>query len=356
VGLVEPEVDETRPVKSNPHTMAVASVIASPIYGLAPGAMPVFYNAGKTGGPDLISAEPGFWDDKYIAPLSDNPVDLQQRLETSCCYDYNELSKTLQKILVNRDPALRILNMSIGTSRAALYSNLASCLNESDDSGNYKYPQLRAMIMGPYAASHDINEEMYLQACIRYVDRILENSPQVRLSNQNYQNTTRALAQNGIFVVVAAGNEHSQLPLDIAVKSSSDFNDFAKSPYVISVAASDTQGTPGYQADDTLADFSSWGSNSGWSPTLAAPGSGIQVPRWLFPNGVVDGTSFSAPYVSATLAMMLQRNPNLSFFQGKTLLQNACVHVPLPPQATGAGMLNPVAAVMLTPPAPTVPL
>ena len=131
------------------------------------------------------------------------------------------------------------------------------------------------------------------------------------------------------------------------------------------MGATDTQGR--------LASFSSRGdfTNALLRPTLVAPGVGVvslrgsgvasvtgaeglagedikrlsvtELPYYTTANG----TSFSAPQVAGTIALMLEVNPNLTPAQVKDILQRTAT--PLPPYYAyeiGTGMLNVHAAVL----------
>jgi serine protease AprX len=166
---------------------------------------------------------------------------------------------------------------------------------------------------------------------------------------------TKMLTENGINVVFSAGNTGA---------GNATLNPYAAAPWVISVGATDEKGK--------LADFSSRGifGNSQFSPSLVAPGvnvislrgstsqtgimgvvAGADASR-LSPGEVpyyttASGTSFSAPQVTGTVALMLEANPSLTTTQVKDILQRTAT--PLPPyfrHEVGAGMLNVHAAVL----------
>ena len=158
---------------------------------------------------------------------------------------------------------------------------------------------------------------------------------------------------SGIAVVTAAGNGLN-VPGSIVTPG--------LDPYVITVGALDDKGTLS-TADDTIAPFSSFGPtlDSLSKPDLVAPGRQIVSLRVigsyldnLLPDRVVDtnyfrlsGTSMSAPVVSGSAALMLQKNPSLKPDQIKYILTHTTQPVPLSPGAnvTGAGLLNAYAAV-----------
>lgn len=168
---------------------------------------------------------------------------------------------------------------------------------------------------------------------------------------------TRMLTDHGVNVVFSAGNSGPGLHT---------LNPYAVAPWVVSVGATDTTGH--------LASFSSRGdfASALFHPTLVAPGvnvvslRGSGITNVTGAEGVVlgtdrsrlsaselpyyttsNGTSFSAPQVAGTIALLLEANPNLTPAQVKDILQRTAT--PLPPyyeHEVGSGMLNAHAAVL----------
>jgi serine protease AprX len=165
---------------------------------------------------------------------------------------------------------------------------------------------------------------------------------------------TRMLTDSGISVVFSAGNTGPAV---------NTLNAYAQAPWVISVGATNELGR--------LANFSSRGSFSSPGPTLVAPGvnvvslraSGVSLTGLLnlglggdlgrlslldiLSYTVGSGTSFSAPQVTGTIALMLEANPLLTPAQVRDILQRTAT--PMPSNYSyevGAGMLNAHAAVV----------
>src|ERR1051325_1106869 len=167
---------------------------------------------------------------------------------------------------------------------------------------------------------------------------------------------TKMLTDAGINVVFSAGN---------AGPGAHTLNPYAVAPWVVSVGATDTQGR--------LASFSSRGDfgNPLLHPSLVAPGvavvslRGAGVSNVTGAEGMIsndatrlsttelpyyttaNGTSFSAPQVAGTIALMLEANPGLTPADVKDILQRTAT--PLPPYyvyESGTGMLNVHAAVL----------
>ncbi|HEU5239200.1 MAG TPA: S8 family serine peptidase [Pyrinomonadaceae bacterium] len=166
---------------------------------------------------------------------------------------------------------------------------------------------------------------------------------------------TKMLTDNGVSVVFSAGNTGP---------GADSLNPYSVAPWVISTGATDNSGK--------LADFSSRGEFGSrlFRPTLVAPGVNTVSlrPSTLVSVTTVDGlaandaslsptelpyyttgsgTSYSAPQVSGTIALMLEANPKLTPAQIRDILQRTAT--PLPayyPYEVGAGLLNAQAAVL----------
>ena len=165
---------------------------------------------------------------------------------------------------------------------------------------------------------------------------------------------TKLLTERGITVVFSAGNTGS---------GNGTMNPYAVAPWVIGVGATDATGR--------LAPYSSRG-NFGAElqhPTLVAPGTNVislrSLPTVTSVSGIpgadsqrlslseipyyttATGTSFSAPQVAGTVALMLETNPALTPAEVKDILSRTAT--PLPRyfyHEAGAGMLNTHAAVI----------
>jgi subtilisin family serine protease len=114
---------------------------------------------------------------------------------------------------------------------------------------------------------------------------------------------------------------------------------------IITVAATDRI--------DRLARFATQGSNFGAvSVDLGAPGLDILAPRPGGSYGMFDGTSMSAPFVAGAAALILARNPGLSYAEVKALiLDNVDPVEDLAGKTVTGGRLNLFKAVSATPPA-----
>jgi serine protease len=187
-------------------------------------------------------------------------------------------------------------------------------------------------------------------------------------------NTTRQSAINaavaaGSVVIVSTGNENT----DVATSTSANCSN------VISVAA--------ISRDGSRASYSNFTSPFSSSPrvevTLSAPGGDATLPS--FDSGIfstvdigttistgagyayAQGTSMAAPHVSAAVALMLARNPNLTPVEVKAILSSPAANTAFPSfisgwstwdcsfmQNCGAGILNANLAVQNSTPPLTV--
>ncbi|HZT75677.1 MAG TPA: S8 family peptidase [Vicinamibacterales bacterium] len=168
----------------------------------------------------------------------------------------------------------------------------------------------------------------------------------------------------GIAVVVAAGNKGKNAAGQIQYGA---ITSPGNAPWVITVGASSTNGTPD-RSDDTIASFSSRGptyKDYAAKPDLVAPGVGtisLAAPGSTFygtmplVNGTVStpyvpyltlsGTSMAAPVVTGTIALMLQANPSLTPNMLKAILEyTAQPYAGYDRLTQGAGFLNTLGAV-----------
>ena len=172
----------------------------------------------------------------------------------------------------------------------------------------------------------------------------------------------------GVVVVAASGNFGKN---SLGLPQYGGISAPANAPWVLTVGASSTNGTPA-RGDDEVATYSSRGPTYiDWAakPDLVAPGTGTvsmtapgsaldstrtpfllpgSVPTAMMPYLALSGTSMAAPVVSGTVALMLEANPSLTPNAVKAILQyTAQTYAGYDTLTQGAGFLNAVGAVRL---------
>jgi len=204
-----------------------------------------------------------------------------------------------------------------------------------------------------YILSHQIDQNIKVVNCSFGVNGLFDAHDPVNIA-------TKILHDSGISVVFAAGNNGDQ---------PNALNPYSVAPWVIGVGSGTKSGS--------LSTFSSRGA-AGYGvyhPTLIAPGENIVAARatgvnvvgteglagalvspandlqniplpYLLRYTMSSGTSFAAPHVAGTIALMLQANPSLTPDQIKTILQEtATPMLGYSRYDVGAGYLNAYAAV-----------
>ena len=204
-----------------------------------------------------------------------------------------------------------------------------------------------------YVLSNRVSQNIRVVNCSFGTNGVFDANDPVNIA-------TKIMHDSGISVVFSAGNRGDQ---------PNSLNPYSVAPWVIGVGS----GTK----DRSLSSFSSRGA-AGYSmfhPTLIAPGESIVGARSSFVNVVgtlglanvlispandlqtiplfylgrytnSSGTSFAAPHVSGTIALMLQANPSLQVDDIKAILETTAT--PMLGYAryeVGAGYLNTYAAV-----------
>lgn len=263
---------------------------------------------------------------------------------------------------VMTDPAMRVLNVSQGFSAFSCHQAMVDEMEKEPE----KYMGLVKKLIGEEKAAKwlsDLQEERRERerferaeishlvgkrdrqvvraldrALLTEIDRSLTSNPEFDRAMKEYQETTKKAADAGKFIVVAAGNDGmSEKMHGVDLPEGREYNWYAISDHVISVGGVDTNNTPGDRSDDRIWGPSSPGSDR-WHPTVSAQGS--RLPSDLG-HGEIQGTSFAAPHVSATIGLMLEQNPDLTFDQVKSILERNSTPLPGSPAShQGAGTLN----------------
>jgi membrane-anchored mycosin MYCP len=137
-------------------------------------------------------------------------------------------------------------------------------------------------------------------------------------------------ARANLVIVAAAGNDGQgeNLPAYPAAYSK-------EFPNVIAVSASDAQ--------DGIAQFA----DTGNYVTVAAPGVGVVAPQPIRGYKKLDGTSFAAPFVTGTVALVLAAHPRLTAAQVRNRIEATADRPPatVPDSRYGYGIVDPYLAV-----------
>lgn len=334
VGVLDPQQKDkkTNQWKPSDHTKLVTQLIQDPVWGVAPGAMVKDLGEQWEMNSELTSDDYQVYSNMVTGDFA--------RL-------FNNMAGQLQKLATNRDPSLRVLNITAGNTRTEKAKDVWNKLQTLDDNNYYKYPAIRAAVMGP--ALYGTRKQQF-QAVMNSVDNLLDHSPVVQMAQRQYVDMTHLAAKSGMILVAAAANEGDPIPFDLPIRPGNTLNEYAKSPYVITVAAANTNQMPGNRVAYGIAPFSSRGDGVQWNPTIAAPGAEMGVSfsaGAMGHNNVVAGTSFSTPFTCGVIAMMLQRNPYLTFTQVRDRLQSTATVLPgYSPAEQGAGVINAERAIL----------
>ena len=151
-----------------------------------------------------------------------------------------------------------------------------------------------------------------------------------------------SLATNSNVAVLKAAIDRAEAA-DIVVVAASNERDNAQRtaypaayPTVLAVAATD--------GEDNAADFSATGSYV----DIAAPGQDIDKPAPISGYTPQDGTSFAAPFVSGTVALVRAAHPELTAAQVRARLEATAdppAGISVPSDRLGYGIVNPYLAV-----------
>ncbi len=323
------EMDSENKLTLSNHTRAVIGTINDPVHGYAP----------QTRADALSFREFEFgFDDSYASML--------EELENYYADIIGNIESRISQSTEEVPYGLRAINISYGLGVMEPIVAINEELDATDNQGHWYYPDLRQYVYGQEEPLPNKRES--LQKLADQLTPFIKNSPIIKEALEAYTETCKEAAEKGLVVVVAAGNEHDDVPLGVKLPAGAEHNFLAQNKNVISVAASNNNQTPGLLSDDWPSHFSSRGDNDKTNPLIAATGENTFLEHYYYttmPDGAFDGTSFAAPHVAAVVAMMFQMNPELSFEEVKNILKDSAQPVPYTKAEVGAGILNPVAAV-----------
>lgn len=236
----------------------------------------------------------------------------------------DSVAAQIESVSADSNAKVGVINISQGQSRAKMYRDLFLHVRDNWSS---------------LSSEPQPSEQQIAADVVKFVDETLDHSEGFNQAVNRYREATRQAAERGIVVVTTAGNDREVMQdlfaLRIPHRGDAAYNFLAMSDHVISVGATNDQGTPKKLQDDRAAEFSS-------------PGS-LRYPVTLSANGVnvhgrkqASGTSFAAPQVSATVRQLLIANPGLTYQQVLEILRETAYDNPnIEELYEGAGTLQP---------------
>jgi subtilisin family serine protease len=177
-------------------------------------------------------------------------------------------------------------------------------------------------------AGHGASDEASLSNILKGLDWAVRNN--VRIINMSFTgprdarlaHALKVAHDKGVILIAAVGNGGPDSPPLFP----------AADPHVIAVTATDS--------NDRL--FA--GASRGAHVAIAAPGVDVLVPAPNAGYQLTTGTSIAAAHVTGVVALMLERNPNLTSADVRRIL--SATAKPLGPSASfGAGLVDPVRAI-----------
>lgn len=335
------------------HAKAVENMANGKQDGVCPGA--------KT---EIIRTDPV---NHKLSDFNNSPNGLDKFIEARAADQLNNMCERIKRhCLGNKDPAMRVFNASIGTSRSEIFDNILSEFEKDPKAFNdmivaltgpkeaklwadaikYNRPLLQAHLTDGRTVSEMLDypkKPKLFQALVDKIDSVLDKSPRLAESQKRYGELTKEAADKGIVIVIPVGNERKfGESLDIKFKPGGLFNTYAQSEHVIAVGAAKIDHTD-RGLDAKVAKFSSPGSDK-FKPTVLVQGQDIPVSTG---SKTANGTSLSSPQVAGVVALMLEQNPKLKFAEIKAMLQKSSEPIAgAAKELQGAGVLDMASAVI----------
>lgn len=235
-------------------------------------------------------------------------------------------SQALESLVQDPKSRIRTINQSQNTSPARISQQLWN--------GASANPRARAALADTLGLAGDIGDRELAQGLTDQVSDIFKNSEVLSKAKSRYDQVSARSAEAGIARVLSAGNEgrFAQELEDLGVRVDQDF--------YRSVLANEHTTVVGaglsYQGKTRMADFSS-------------PHAGAEVvSRGVSVGGrtqdgalfISDGTSFSAPNMSARMEKIAAGRPFLTPAQREARLKSMAVPFGAPEHLAGAGYVD----------------
>ena len=277
------------------------------------------YNAGGGGNIDpLLEASPEEFQGALDTYIEDRITGL---LDGS--------SDALEDILSDEDSAIRTVNQSLGAPESRIAGDIAAKL-DSD-------PEFRARFLEYAGLPEDATEQEVMQALVDEVGASRRSNENIQEAKERYDSLIEEAWERDITVVDSSGNygRFADRLEELGVETDPQFHtDVLNHPLVLSVGATDDQGTASVE-DDTTTPFSSPRAGA----DVAAPGDDVSTTI----DGEVysgDGTSFAAPQASAAAAILAERYPELSAGEIRSILRRTAINPGLESNVVGSGVIQ----------------
>lgn len=242
-------------------------------------------------------------------------------------------SGAIADILSDEDSSIRTINQSLGVPESRIAGDIARRFGED--------PEFRDRFLEYAGLESDADEREVLQALVDEVSDSRRSNETIQESKDRYDELVAEAHDRGITTIDSSGNygRFARQLEELGVETDDQFHtDVLNNEHVLSVGATDTNGTAGIK-DDEESTFSS--PNAG--ADIAAQGTDVTT--------VIDGeevggngTSFSAPQVSAAAAVLAEQYPELSASEIQSILIDTAINPNLDEETVGAGILQQQAA------------
>lgn len=238
-------------------------------------------------------------------------------------------SDAIEDILSDEDSRIRTINQSLGVPESRIAGDIANALEDN--------PEFRERFLEYAGLSSDASEREVLQALVDEVGDSRRSNENIQESKERYDRLVREAYDRGITTIDSSGNygRFARRLDELGVETDDAFHtDVLNNPLVLSVGATDANGTSTVQ-DDEVTGFSSPHAGA----DIAAQGSDVTTVVDGEEHGG-DGTSFSAPQVAAAAALLAQKYPELSAGQIRAILLATAENPDLDSDLVGAGILQ----------------
>ncbi len=213
-----------------------------------------------------------------------------------------------------------VINISSGYRELWAIQDLQKLLSQKNSDNTWQYPLLRQTVLGD-AWADTRTDTIAVQD---YMAAILEGTTADEAAEAQFAQAVEAAYQNDVAVVTTTGNDRAVMSLFSSIDQEARFNRYLQvSSHVIGVAA--------HTPTQEVAHYSSQVTENTQASILTADGTvkGTQ------------GTSFAAPRVAASLALLQAQNPALNMTQRLDILNQTATDSPtIAYEDEGAGQLN----------------